>query len=108
MITVKDINGVMHDKCPRCGGNWEDLGPGTKVCMANRFECDMMACQHRGDFYFLTITLKDARGAEYNIYWDEIDCMVDVTDKIVDINARLPTLPYGISIDKLKKYLVFS
>ena len=109
MITVKDMDEVIHDKCPRCSELWRHLkDPDYIVCNG----CGMMAClSHRNlKKYFLTISFETISGIEYTIYWYNAGCMVEMAngDGEVKSDIHLPLLPYDISYDKLKTYLVFS
>lgn len=70
-------------------------------------KCDVMAClrRKRPKRYFITIDLE-----HFTIYWLHDYCMVDLVDNLGDHKKsfHLPLLPYNLTIDKLKTYLIFS
>ena len=109
MITLTDMNGNIHDSCPRCGSTWRSLkSPDYFMCTG----CAMMACLHTKNpqEYFLSIIIL-GENREYTIYWQHEGCLVDIQfieGEEVILNAHLPLLPFDITLSKLQTYLVFS
>lgn len=109
MVTVKDINDNLHNSCPRCHSDWDEINKELIVCAGD--ECGMMCCLHDkfSKLFFLCIDIFD-----YTIYWQKDRCMID-RKNIEEISYSddheslgLPLLPFDITLEKLKTYLTFS
>lgn len=107
MISIKDVQGAEHKVCPRCGGKWKYIANNDSyaVCLGDKEKCGMMACRQNENEFFLTVEV-----GKYTLYWHNSGTMVDITftGEFEEIEStQLPTLPFDISLDKLKTYLVF-
>lgn len=100
-ISIRDLNNNVHKFCPRCGSQWKDLSA-PEYFFCDNDECGMMACQQTVNpaTYFLTVDIEG-----YNVYWYNDGCMIDRGSNIL---CHAPNLPFDISYNKLKMYLVFS
>jgi len=108
MNNLKDANNNIHNKCPRCSGNWKALGPEHTYCN----NCGMMAClEDNGIEYFLSVDILDTgRNTSYAAYWYNSGCMVTVTKNGEEHEecAHIPLLPFDVTYNKLQTYLIFS
>jgi len=111
-IIITDISGVVHENCPFCKGTFVELDSDTIACD----DCEMIACLDYVDtddikIYFFSITLAD-QNVTHDIYWYDRDggCMVNTRDidKEFDVTSHLPALPFNITLEKLKIYLLFN
>jgi len=102
--SITDINGTTHKNCPRCGGAWI-INDSTSL----GFKCELDSCSMIG---FGSISYPDNQcqllcRVEHNyvVSWHQGFCMVN--SHLIN-NTKLPILPYDISLNKLKTYLLFS
>jgi hypothetical protein len=110
-MIITDLNGVTHEKCPRCYSAWikcDDLIFG--------FECELNNCTLFG-FHSTTYLNNQCQllcnitinNIGYTVAWQKGFCTVNkIPNLIYDDTYKLPILPYDISLNKLKTYLLFS
>lgn len=105
-ITVKDMNNVIHKKCPRCRNKWELLEDSGEYIVCSK--CGMMACRQDSteNQYFLTFDI-EVNKRMLSIYWYGHGCVVS-HDYNESEDVDLPPLPFDISSKKLATYLTFS
>jgi hypothetical protein len=136
MLSVKDMNGNIHEKCPRCGKDWlvlqEKPIPDRPTWMPEHIfcsdlensephSCGMTACLNSRftKEYFLHIELPDPiKDKTYTVFWINDCCTVSIKSIIevdgieeeieTELPFSLPLLPFNVTIDKLKIYLLFS
>jgi hypothetical protein len=134
-LSVKDMNGSVHDICPRCGKDWLVLQerpipdrdrpkwmPEHIFCRdlesPEQQSCKMTACLNSRftKEYFLYIELPDpVKDKTYTVFWVNDCCTINIRSIVDGVETetelplpRLPLLPFDITIDKLKIYLLFS
>lgn len=115
-MQIQDISNKVHRKCPRCDGEWEHIEKDDAdyvICLNN---CGILGIHIRKLVYIFNLDLTDGKKI-YQIYWhedycqisayhDDIDYMED--EETLNYDSDLPILPYDITIDRLKTYLLFS
>ena len=118
MISVKDMNDNIHNACPRCGKDWLILQkkpvpdqpgwlPEHVFCSDSvnleSGSCDMMAVidNYSTKKYFLCAQLDN----EFSLDWDYKGCILH--SSISDTNMKIVTLPFNITIERLKIILPF-
>jgi hypothetical protein len=113
------MNGNVHIACPRCRSDWDQLdGDSYDYFICTNERCSMMACMYDPntiyEFEFvLSVDVFDDE-PEYQpfiIYWYDKQCLITKiadSDDGKDIDTVLPLLPFDITFEKLKTYLIFS
>jgi hypothetical protein len=95
MITIHDLQGTRHDKCPRCNGEWRSLIGRSGLLCANN--CGIGS----GNYGQLGYQIHCLLGA-YVVYWGDKSCYVrDGFGK----ESSLPCLPYDITWDRIRNLL---
>jgi len=119
--SITDVNGTTHENCPRCGGAWvnsNNLMEPDFQCESNKpFSIDkcirgyntiwMGRYKYQLACYKLACYIFDTSNV-YNINWDIGFCEVSRQFQGDTTSTKLPLLPYDITLDKLKTYLLFS
>ena len=86
--------------CPRCQGEWEHCGIEYNKCVD---------CKSKYSFRSLTFYIQDFLLWNDVLYFFEDKCVYQTFDDFLGgIELHLPLLPYDITPEKLKFYLLFS
>ena len=96
---MKDID---FPNCPRCGGNWSQIG---EVALHHYYMCSQCKMQLDRFPQWVKLTSPDFMGNNLHLSWyvKENFCVLK-SDEFI----WLPWLPYNITPEKLKLYLTFS
>jgi hypothetical protein len=117
-MLITDIRGVTFPNCPRCGKDWE---LNNKVPQMEN-EAVTYTCTDRRCLYFnnrherdnsIKYVLSWFSGEGHLIEWEERGTWIliyanadeDQLDGLKELT--LPTIPYSITLEKLKTYLIF-
>jgi hypothetical protein len=99
MITIYDLQGVRHDKCPRCKSKWnycdDFMGLGV-VCSK---ECGMQSSDYGVEHQ---LELVDAH---FVVNWTENNCLVYMSSD--NQGVYFPSLPFDITYERLKELLTW-
>jgi hypothetical protein len=118
-IIITDLNGVVHEKCPRCGKAWvngirNSLTAPDVECEFNKPFDNIEKCIRcyntvwmLANQYQLECYIFDTPNF-YKISWHSGFCKVSMPFQINNKITKLPLLPYDISLEKLKTYILFS
>jgi len=106
---------LLFDKCPRCDGKWQELTfEGMKYSNTVCTNCYAMVDEH---IFILKDFLSEVKNWEghVNLAWERngygqsISCFYgSFTERVNGTGLKLPCLPYTISKEKFKLYLLFS
>lgn len=108
-LLVTDINGIVHDKCPRCNSKW--------IKITNYFQCashhpnDNKVCviafeKYGQPGYMLHMALK-YYGQPYGITYRKDTCLLTFRFDQKYKEIILPILPFNITAKKLQTYLTY-
>jgi hypothetical protein len=93
------------DKCHRCHGDWQEDTTRTPTIRWKCQACNMMIDE-------LYLTLRSPLGdPDRHLGWfpyEHICMYASIIDRVQGTETRLPWLPFDITSEKLKLYLLFS
>lgn len=114
LFEIIGVDGVIHDNCPACHSDWEVLSENRKPFSYGCVNCTMCAIYSWRN-YMLVADLDDDDSDNdwnYSVFWQNGKCFAVKIDnngrEIRGSRIPMPTLPYTITLDKLKTYLAFA
>lgn len=113
MFSIRCADDKVYKECPRCHDYWEVMAADPSIFRCKNDECGMLAVSQKdpndNNKYYLLFDI-DTDTAVYSIAWEDDYCTVNAhyleSEKFVE--SILPILPFSITIEKLKTYLIFS
>jgi len=117
-MIITDIRGISFPACPRCGGEWKHFSPySNDEHPSCKYTCSDGSCLYFSTHYeprdkFLYF-LSWFSGAGHLVQWTKEGTWILVyglddepSEKLQELT--LPTIPYNITLAKLKTYILFS
>lgn len=118
-MIITDIRGIDFPNCPRCGGKWKRFVQkhNEQINPACKYICSDSSCLYFNNHYSAPdkfgYVLAWFSGEGHLVEWVKEGTWILIygNDKEPSKGLQeltLPTIPYTITLDKLKTYILFS